>query len=94
MTVVFGTLLPPQKCFCNVNRRFVAPNPSQTERKGNRKAQRLNAIKEPEVETVEEIENDMDNQSTASLYARFDSLLDNTMQDYNLGDSVRGTVAT
>ena len=51
------------------------------------------AIKEPEIETVEEIENNVENQSTESLYARFDSLLDQTMQDYNLGDRITGTVA-
>lgn len=72
--------LPQRKKFC------------QGRNSGNSVA--VAAIKEPEIETVEEIENNVENQSTESLYARFDALLDTTMQDYNLGDHVRGTIAT
>lgn len=93
MSFLLGGVLPPQKCFCGTTRKFVVPSFNHVGAK-EAHGRRVHALKEPEIESVEELEGDMENQSTASLYARFDSLLDNTMQDYNLGDSVRGIVAT
>lgn len=51
------------------------------------------ALEEPAIESVEEIENAVENQSTDSLYKRFDDLLEKTLQDYAVGDRVVGTVA-
>lgn len=51
------------------------------------------AATEERIETVEEIENAAENQSTDTLYQRFEALLDQTMQDYDLGDRVMGIVS-
>lgn len=51
------------------------------------------ALEEPAIESVEEIENAVENQSVDSLYKRFDDLLEKTMQDYAVGDRVVGTVS-
>lgn len=92
----------PKGCFTNVTRRLShtpalvnqrSASPAFTLPRNERPSVLATAIKEPEIESVEDIENNVDNQSTESLYARFDALLDQTMQEYKLGDRVTGTVA-